>query len=107
MEDPFGGIPDFLRGDPAHKTDERALAVIGISERKPDLAKWHEPGDDLRRVSVAWLRRTSWPSAPSTRSPASSPAISLGNGCTLPESNTRCRATQSILAGEAVLIVEG
>jgi hypothetical protein len=55
MEDLFGGIPDSLRGDPAHKTDERALAVIGISERKPDLAKWHEPGDDLRRVSVAWL----------------------------------------------------
>ena len=77
MEDPFGGIPDFLPGDPAHKTNERALAVIGISERKPDLAKWHEPGDDLRRVSVAWLRGTSWPSAPSTRSPASSPAIPL------------------------------
>ena len=31
------------------------MAVLGISERKPDLAKWHEPDGNLRSVGIAWL----------------------------------------------------
>jgi hypothetical protein len=46
---------DSLRADPAHKSNERVMAVLGISERKPNLAKWHEPDGDLRPVSIAWL----------------------------------------------------
>jgi hypothetical protein len=33
----------------------RVMAVLGISERKPDLAKWHETDGNLRPVSIAWL----------------------------------------------------
>ena len=34
---------DSLRDDPAHKSDQRVMAVLGISERKPDQTRWHEP----------------------------------------------------------------
>lgn len=46
---------ESLRGDPDLKADHRILAVLGVSERKPDLVKWHEPDDDQRPVTVAWL----------------------------------------------------
>ena len=33
---------DSLRESPDLKNDQRALAVLGVSEHKPDLAKWQE-----------------------------------------------------------------
>lgn len=46
---------DSLRTDPALADDERALAVLGVSEIEPDLAKWHEPAGEQRPVTIAWL----------------------------------------------------
>ena len=46
---------DSLRNDPALKNDKRALAILGVSEHKPDLASWHEPHGHARPVTIAWL----------------------------------------------------
>lgn len=46
---------DSLRSDPGLKSDQRAFVVLGVSEHKPDLAKWHERDGDRRQVTVAWL----------------------------------------------------
>jgi hypothetical protein len=46
---------DSLRKDPALKNDDRAFAVVGVSEQKPNLTKWEEFDCDLRPVTVAWL----------------------------------------------------
>lgn len=48
---------DSLRDDPALLDDDRALAVLGVSEVKPDLAKWTnaEADQDVKPVTIAWL----------------------------------------------------
>ena len=46
---------DSLRCDPSLKSDQRHLAVLGISERAPDLSKWQEVDQGLRPVTIAWL----------------------------------------------------
>lgn len=59
----IAGIPDdqiqlrrdSLRTDPALAGDTRALVVLGVSEAKPDLSKWHESADTDRKVTIAWL----------------------------------------------------
>lgn len=40
---------DSLRSDPALKNDKRVLAILGVSEHKPDLASWHEQEATLAR----------------------------------------------------------
>jgi hypothetical protein len=57
------GIPDdqivlrreSLREDPELVDDQRLLAVLGVSESKPELAKWSEPVGSSRPVVVTWL----------------------------------------------------
>jgi hypothetical protein len=46
---------DSLRNDPALKNDRRVLAILGVSEHKPDLASWHEHDGNARPAPVAWL----------------------------------------------------
>lgn len=46
---------DSLRGNPALKGDERAFAVLGVSERMPELAKWHEAESGLRAIIITWV----------------------------------------------------
>jgi hypothetical protein len=46
---------DSLRNDPRLKDDQRALAILGVSEDKPDLGKWHERDRNAREVSIARL----------------------------------------------------
>ena len=46
---------DSLRNDPALNNDDRAFAVLGVSEHRPDLVKWQDHDGDLRSVTIAWL----------------------------------------------------
>jgi hypothetical protein len=46
---------DSLRSDPALVNDTRTLAVLGVSEHKPDLGKWREDEAKATSVTVAWL----------------------------------------------------
>ena len=46
---------DSLRTDPTLKNDNRAFAVLGISEHKPYSARWHEHESNLRPVTITWL----------------------------------------------------
>ena len=46
---------DSLRTDPALRDDDRAFAVLVVSEAEPDLTTWHEADADARPVTVASL----------------------------------------------------
>ena len=48
---------DSLRTDPALRGDDRAFAVLIVSETEQDLARWDEPDGDARPVTIA---RLSW-----------------------------------------------
>jgi hypothetical protein len=46
---------DSLRLDPELDADTRVFAVLGVSEHRPDLARWRESDGALRPVRLAWL----------------------------------------------------
>jgi hypothetical protein len=46
---------DSLRNDPGLESAKGLRAVLGVSEVRPDMAKWHEPAGDQRAVAIAWL----------------------------------------------------
>jgi hypothetical protein len=46
---------DSLRNDPNRRDGVEALAVLGVSEAKPDLSRWAEPDETERVVLLAWL----------------------------------------------------
>jgi hypothetical protein len=46
---------DSLRTDPALADDQRALAVLGVSEITPNLDKWTGFNEGQQPVTIAWL----------------------------------------------------